>query len=44
MAIDYLMIGKRLKEYRVAAQLTQEKAAEAANITSVYLSRIENGK
>lgn len=44
MAIDYAMIGKRLKEYRVAAQLTQEKVAEAANITTVYLSRIENGK
>jgi len=44
MAIDYLMIGKRLKEYRINAQLTQEKVAEAANITTVYLSRIENGK
>lgn len=44
MAIDYLMIGKRLKKYRVTAQLTQEKVAEAANITTVYLSRIENGK
>ena len=44
MAIDYLMIGKRLKEYRIAAQLTQEKVAEEADITTVYLSRIENGK
>ena len=44
MAIDYSMIGKRIKEYRVAAQLTQEKVAELSNITTVYLSRIENGK
>ena len=44
MAIDYFMIGKRLKEYRINAQLTQEKVAEASNITTVYLSRIENGK
>lgn len=44
MVIDYAMIGKRLKDYRVAAQLTQEKVAEAADITTVYLSRIENGK
>lgn len=44
MVIDYSMIGKRLKNFRVAAQLTQEKVAEAADITTVYLSRIENGK
>lgn len=44
MAVDYMMIGKRLKENRIAAQLTQEKVAEAANITTVYLSRIENGR
>ena len=44
MVIDYSMIGKRLKDFRVAAQLTQEKVAEAADITTVYLSRIENGK
>lgn len=44
MAIDYTMIGKRLKESRMAAKLTQEKVAEAADITTVYLSKIENGK
>ena len=44
MVIDYSMIGKRLKEYRMAARLTQDKVAEAADITTVYLSRIENGK
>ena len=44
MAIDYAMIGKRLKESRRTAKLTQEKVAEAADITTVYLSKIENGK
>ena len=44
MIVDYIMIGKRLKDFRVAARLTQEKVAEAADITTVYLSRIENGK
>ena len=42
--IDYSLIGKRLKNFRVEAKLTQEKVAEAADITTVYLSRIENGK
>ena len=44
MAIDYAMIGKRLKESRMAAKLTQENLSEAADITTVYLSKIENGK
>jgi len=44
MAIDYYLIGKRLKECRMAAHLTQENVAEASDITTVYLSRIENGK
>lgn len=44
MAIDYYMIGKRIKECRNSAKLTQEKVAEYANITTVYLSKIENGK
>ncbi|MBQ2896109.1 MAG: helix-turn-helix transcriptional regulator [Oscillospiraceae bacterium] len=44
MTIDYVMIGRRLKECRVANSLTQEKVAEASDITTVYLSKIENGK
>lgn len=44
MAVDYELIGKRLKEHRLAAQLTQEKVSEASDISTVYLSRIENGK
>ena len=44
MTIDYVLIGKRLKEGRMAAKLTQERVAEAASITTVYLSKIENGR
>lgn len=44
MPIDYAMIGKRIKESRLNAGLTQERVAEAADITTVYLSKIENGK
>lgn len=44
MSIDYSVIGTRLKGHRLEAQLTQEKVAEEAGITTVYLSRIENGK
>lgn len=42
--IDYKLIGSRLKSERNATQLTQEIVAERANITTVYLSKIENGK
>lgn len=41
--VDYKLIGLRLKERREAAGLTQEAAAEAAEITPIYLSKIENG-
>ncbi|MBO4264748.1 MAG: helix-turn-helix transcriptional regulator [Clostridia bacterium] len=42
--IDYKLIGSRIKKARDQKGLTQEKLAEAANITVVYLSKIENGK
>ena len=41
--IDYKLIGQRIKEYRQKAALTQETVAEQADITTVYLSKIENG-
>ena len=41
--VDYKLIGARLKRSREAAKLTQEAAAEAAEITPIYLSKIENG-
>ena len=36
-------VGKRIKEYRTAKQLTQEELAESINITPHYLSAIERG-
>lgn len=42
--VDYKLIGSRLKSEREAQLLTQETVAERADITTVYLSKIENGK
>lgn len=42
--IDYKLIGSRLKSERESKRLTQEAVAEQADITTVYLSKIENGK
>lgn len=44
LVVDYKLIGSRLKSEREAKQLTQETVAERADITTVYLSKIENGK
>lgn len=41
--IDYQLIGKRLKNYRKKANLTQEKLAEILNYSSGYISQIERG-
>lgn len=43
MAIDYNIIGKRLKKARLAKGLTQDNLAESLNISIAYLSRIETG-
>ena len=41
--VDYKLIGGRIKSGRIMKNLTQEYVAEKANITTVYLSKIENG-
>lgn len=41
--VDYQLIGNRIKRQRQNAGLTQEQLAERAEITTVYLSKIENG-
>ena len=41
--IDYKLIGMRLKNQRKVCAFTQEAVAEKAEITTVYLSKIENG-
>jgi transcriptional regulator with XRE-family HTH domain len=40
--IDYVAIGKRLKDLRRKKDVTQEQLAERADITPTYLSNIEN--
>lgn len=42
--IDYAIIGKRIQLARQSKGITQEKLAEKAGISVVYLSKIENGR
>ena len=44
MAVDFNIIGKRLKESRKKKGLTQEKLAELMNVSIAYLSKVETGK
>ncbi len=43
MAIDYSVIGCRIKKARKAKQLTQEALAEKLDVSIAFLSRIERG-
>lgn len=43
MAIDYSIIGERLKRARQEKNLTQEKLAEQLDVSVAFLSRIERG-
>lgn len=40
----YLLIGTNIKEFRKQQGISAEKLAELANLSSVYISYIENGK
>ncbi len=40
---NYSLIGKRIKENRLALKLTQETLAESAGIGIQHMSKIENG-
>lgn len=42
--IDYAVIGRRIQTRRLEQGITQEKLAERAGISVVYLSKIENGR
>jgi len=41
--LDYIKIGKRVKESRRLKNMTQAKLAELADISDTYISRIETG-
>lgn len=43
MALDYILIGERLKEVRLKRNYTQEKLAQMLNVSVAFLSRIERG-
>ena len=43
MALDYSIIGERLKKARIDNNLTQEKLAEKLDDSIAFLSRIERG-
>lgn len=43
MALDYKIIGQRLKNARIAKNLTQEDLAEKIDISVAFLSRVERG-
>ena len=42
--IDYAMIGKRIKNKRTESKITQEKMSNDLNLSTFYISKIENGK
>ena len=44
MLIDYIVIGQRIKGIRKQKKYTQEKLAENLDVSTVYISQIENGK
>ncbi len=43
MAIDYSIIGQRIKQARLAKNMTQEDLAEKIDISVAFLSRVERG-
>ncbi len=43
MALDYTIIGERLKKARTDKKLTQETLAEKLDVSIAFLSRVERG-
>ena len=43
MAIDFCIIGSRLKQARIDAGLTQQEMAEKTNLSVAFISRVERG-
>ena len=43
MALDYQIIGKRIKERRKAMGMTQEQFAERTNRSTAFIGHIERG-
>ncbi len=43
MEIDYVMIGQRIRKFRMERGMTQERLAELADLTPAHTSHIETG-
>lgn len=43
MALDYTIIGERLKKARLEKNLAQEQLAEQIDVSIAFLSRVERG-
>lgn len=43
MALDYTIIGERIRKSRIENNLTQENLAEKLNVSVAFISRIERG-
>jgi transcriptional regulator with XRE-family HTH domain len=43
MALDYSIIGERIRKARLEKKLTQENLAEKINVSVAFISRIERG-
>lgn len=42
--VDYALIGKRIKEYRLNAHMTQAELAEISGVCQQYIGCLERGK
>ncbi len=42
--VDYVLLGRRIKEARKKCHLTQDQFAEQLDISTAYVSQIETGK
>ena len=43
MALDYSVIGSRIKQARLAKNMTQEELSDQIDISVAFLSRVERG-
>jgi transcriptional regulator with XRE-family HTH domain len=43
MALDYNIIGSRIKDARLSKHMTQEDLSERLNVSVAFLSRVERG-
>ena len=43
MALDYSIIGQRIKQARLAKNYTQDELSEKLDVSIAYLSRVERG-